>query len=80
MANGAAQCVFGGWAHTDRRPYLKGSHELGRSMGAKLVLSSARQNNVREGSDFWLLLSPSAQLHQARVWWGQLDCGKLQMF
>lgn len=75
MASGASQCVFG-----DRWPYLKGSHELGRSMGEKQALSSAVQNNVREGSDLWLLLSPSAQLCQGRVLWGQLDCGKLQMF
>lgn len=39
---------FGGWDHTNRRPYPKGSCELGRSTGEKPALSSARQNNVRE--------------------------------
>jgi len=38
--------VFGGWDHTDRRPYLKGSRELRRSAGEKPAPSSAVQNNV----------------------------------
>lgn len=46
-----------------------------REMGTELC----QQNNVREGSAFRLLPSPSAQSCQARVLWGQLDCGKLLM-
>lgn len=79
MASGASQGGFGGWDQADRRPYPRGSGGLGEVKGEKPALSSARQINVREGSVFWLLLSPSAPLCQARVLQGHLDCGKLQM-